>query len=129
MGKNIATTYPASTLDYFPTFMDIIGLIHPHPQWPIDGRSLLPLIHGKERVRSTPIGHIFTQDGEWGKGASSPWDAWSHASVGGQKVRPVSAPKGHSEPPADVTAQARQVSRRVDNLKLYGWRAKVGDTW
>lgn len=129
ISNNVVTSYPASTLDYFPTFLDAIGLTHPHPEWPIDGASLLPLIRGKERVRPTPIGHIFTQDGEWGKGASSPWDAWGHGGVAGQKVNPVSAPKGHPEPPADVTTQARQVSWRVDKLKLYGWRAKVGNKW
>merc|ERR1712032_918665 len=62
-------------------------------------------------------------------GASSPWDAWNHNAISGARVDPVGAPTGESEPPSDVTEQARQVSWRVDNMKLYGWRAETGDKW
>lgn len=129
ISKNVITGYPASTLDYLPTFLDAVGLAHPHPEWPVDGASLLPLIQGKETLRTTPVGHMFTQDGEWAKGASSPWDAWSHNDVSGSEVKPVSAPNGHAEPPSTVADQARQVSWRVDKLKLYGWRAENTDKW
>lgn len=129
ISANVVTDYPASTLDYLPTFLEVAGVNHPHPTWPVDGASLLPFLNGAETRRSTPIGHIFTQDGEWAKGATSPWDAWSHNSASGSKVSPVGAPSGQSEPPSDVTEQARQISWRVDNMKLYGWRAETGDKW
>merc|ERR1712151_1207699 len=129
ISSNKITNYPASTMDYLPTFLDVVGLQHPQPTWPVDGASLMPFIFGEESARKTPIGHIFTQDGEWAKGASSPWDAWSHNAASGGKVSPVSAPNGRSEPSAEVADQARQVSWRVDNLKLYGWRATNADKW
>jgi len=129
ISSNKVTTYPASTMDYLPTFLDVIGLQHPQPTWPLDGASLMPLILGEQNARTTPIGHIFAQDGEWAKGAVSPWDAWSHNDASGGKVSPVSAPNGRTEPSAAVADQARQVSWRVDNLKLYGWRAQNTDKW
>lgn len=129
ISNNMVTDYPASTMDYLPTFLDAVGLAHPQPKWPIDGTSLLPLITGSASQRTEPIGHIFTQDGEWAKGATSPWDSWSHGSASGSKISPVSAPSGESEPPSDVTEQARQISWRVGSLKLYGWRAETSDKW
>ena len=47
---------PCSTSDYYPTVMDILGAYPKYQPRPIDGVSLLPLLQGKEWVRTKPIG-------------------------------------------------------------------------
>jgi len=54
--KPRAVDMPCSTLDYFPTIMEVL-CFHPKGQpEPIDGVSLLPLIEGKMKQRPMPIG-------------------------------------------------------------------------
>lgn len=53
-------TMPCSTLDYFPTLLDLLQ--HPMPDdRPIDGVSLLPLIEGEMQVRPRPIPYRFLE--------------------------------------------------------------------
>jgi len=47
---------PTSTLDYFPTVLDVLGFHVPARPQPLDGVSLLPLIEGKMTQRPRPIG-------------------------------------------------------------------------
>ena len=47
---------PCSTLDYFPTVLDVLGFKMQGQPLPIDGVSLLPLIEGKMTERPRPIG-------------------------------------------------------------------------
>ena len=49
-------TMPCSTLDYFPTVLEVLGFTMPAQPMPIDGVSLLPLIEGKMTERPRPIG-------------------------------------------------------------------------
>lgn len=44
-----------STLDYFPTIQEVTGARLPGKPRPIDGISLLPLIHGKTTTRPAPV--------------------------------------------------------------------------
>jgi len=127
---NVVTNYPAATMDYLPTFMDALGISHPHPSWPLDGTSLMPLIRGEVGRRSQPIGHIFEQ-GSTTAGRSTPWEAWGPYASGvtGSQVTPSESPSGLSEPSEEVMRKACQISWRVDNLKLYGWRAETGQQW
>jgi arylsulfatase A-like enzyme len=46
---------PCSTLDYYPTILDVLGLEMPDQPGPVDGVSLLPLIEGKMTERPAPI--------------------------------------------------------------------------
>ena len=46
---------PCSTLDYFPTVLDAVGLESEGRPSPVDGVSLMPLIEGTMRSRPTPI--------------------------------------------------------------------------
>ena len=41
---NRQTEFPAYVSDYLPTFLDITGMAHPHPDWAADGISLMSLI-------------------------------------------------------------------------------------
>ncbi len=54
--QNIVTDIPFSTLDYFPTVMEITGFSNKMKPQPIDGVSMLPLIKGKMQERPVPIG-------------------------------------------------------------------------
>lgn len=48
-----ATDHPASTSDYLPTVLDVLGV--KLPDRPYDGESLLPVIEGKRAERARPI--------------------------------------------------------------------------
>jgi arylsulfatase A-like enzyme len=50
-----ATSIPCSTLDYFPTTMDVLGFRMKGRPEPIDGVSLVPLFEGKMKERPVPI--------------------------------------------------------------------------
>lgn len=54
--KGRVVDMPCSTLDYFPTVMDVLGFKMESQPEPIDGVSLLPLIEGKMKSRPMPIG-------------------------------------------------------------------------
>jgi arylsulfatase A-like enzyme len=49
------TTVPCSTLDYFPTTLDLLGFRMKAQPEPIDGVSLVPLFEGKMTERPVPI--------------------------------------------------------------------------
>ena len=53
--KPFSTKIAASTLDYFPTILEVLGYKLPDSR-PIDGVSLLPLINGEMKKRPLPIG-------------------------------------------------------------------------
>jgi len=130
--SNMVTKYPAATMDYLPTFLEAVGLKHPQPSWPLDGTSLLPLIRGEVVDRSEPIGHIFEQDGVHGNGLTTPFQAWGpnkYTGAKGDKVTPSSAPSGLSEAPESMLQKACQISWRVGNMKLLGWRPATGKSW
>ena len=50
------TDIPCSTLDYFPTVLDVLGFRMEGQPEPADGVSLLPLIEGEMTERPMPIG-------------------------------------------------------------------------
>ena len=50
-----ATDVPCSTLDIYPTVVDILGLTVPGQVKPIDGISLKPLIEGEMEARPAPL--------------------------------------------------------------------------
>jgi len=56
IAKPRAVAIPCSTLDYFPTVLDVLGFKPKGQVRPIDGVSLLPLIEGKMTRRPRPIG-------------------------------------------------------------------------
>jgi arylsulfatase A-like enzyme len=55
--KSARVTAPCVTSDYFPTILDALGIPLPSDRV-YDGISLLPLIDGKVRTRSKPIGFL-----------------------------------------------------------------------
>jgi arylsulfatase A-like enzyme len=54
---------PASTVDLFPTFLDIAGVEIPDDR-PLDGISLVPLLNGEMGTRSQPLGFYHYHDAE-----------------------------------------------------------------
>ncbi len=54
--KHTVTDIPFSTLDYFPTVMDIVGFSNNGQPQPIDGISILPFLNGEMMERPVPIG-------------------------------------------------------------------------
>ena len=68
--RPFATTIPASTLDIYPTVLDVLGITMADEVGPVDGISLVPLIAGTMETRPRPIplvngGHVRLVDGEY----------------------------------------------------------------
>jgi arylsulfatase A-like enzyme len=59
--KPRVTSYPASTMDLFPTVADLLDLPKDVMVQPVDGRSLRPLFTGEVGARVEPIGFRFHQ--------------------------------------------------------------------
>ena len=53
--KPMTSDVPCSTMDIYPTIMDILDLKVPRQVKPLDGISLLPLIEGTMQQRPKPI--------------------------------------------------------------------------
>jgi len=53
--ENRQTDFPAKIVDYLPTLVDALGpdAASPHPDWPLDGISLLPII---DQIVQQPAG-------------------------------------------------------------------------
>ena len=61
--QNRITTYPASTMDIFPTIADIVGIDELDMITPIDGISLLPMMNSKLEKREIKIPFRFRDKG------------------------------------------------------------------
>jgi len=57
-GPYVLDHYVASTFDYLPTFMQLINASKLHPDWPLDGISLVPALSGQATVRPSPAGWL-----------------------------------------------------------------------
>jgi arylsulfatase A-like enzyme len=57
------TEIPAGVIDIYPTLVDLLQVKVPHQVAPLDGISLLPLIDGKMKHRSKPMGFWQTGGG------------------------------------------------------------------
>lgn len=59
------TSYPASTLDIFPTIRELLNLPETVAVWPQDGASLVSLFREELTRRENPIGFRHTGRGAW----------------------------------------------------------------
>ncbi|RMG01140.1 MAG: N-acetylgalactosamine 6-sulfate sulfatase [Planctomycetota bacterium] len=59
------TSFPASTLDIFPTIADILDLPGDAMLEPVDGISLVPVIQGQAKTRAKPLPFRHTGRGAW----------------------------------------------------------------
>ncbi len=59
-----ASNFPASTSDYLPTILDVLGLSVPD-DCPLDGTSLFPLLRGEMPSSRSPIGFVSGQQVAW----------------------------------------------------------------
>ncbi|MDX1285437.1 MAG: sulfatase-like hydrolase/transferase, partial [Draconibacterium sp.] len=58
------TNYPASTMDIFPTILDILNMKEDHLLEPVDGASIKPLIQNKkQKARKKPIPFMYQKFG------------------------------------------------------------------
>lgn len=61
--------FPASTMDYLPTVMQLLNATNPLPTWPVDGTSLVDVLAGATLNRSVPIGWM--SDFAWQNGTET----------------------------------------------------------
>ena len=113
--------FPASTNDFLPTLLDIAG-VSPHPAFPLDGVSLLPLLAGQTANRSTPIG--WYSDFEWG--LFPPERNTSITCTERKAQAPSSLPTDFQTPFAQ-----RQLAWTEGPMKLFACSStpKVTDSW
>lgn len=62
--EHLDATIPGTAWDILPTLMDILSVEHDHPDWPLDGQSLLPLFRS-EPVQRRPFGIVQGKMGAW----------------------------------------------------------------
>lgn len=55
------TSVPCGHVDIYPTLLDITGITMPN-QPPLDGMSLVPLLHGTMKERTKPMGFMLRRD-------------------------------------------------------------------
>jgi arylsulfatase A-like enzyme len=58
----LRTSYPCGHIDMYPTILDIVGVTMPN-QPVLDGTSLLPVLEGKSKERTKPMGFMFWRGG------------------------------------------------------------------
>ena len=67
IAKGRSTSMPCSTLDFYPTLLDIIEAKPTKQPEPLDGISLLPLVEGRAVNRPKPIPFALIRSDEWRK--------------------------------------------------------------
>jgi hypothetical protein len=70
IATNLVTDVPAVTHDVLPTLLDLLGVPHAHPDWPLDGVSLRPFIEAASAAalptrREKPIGFWWGDSMAW----------------------------------------------------------------
>ena len=112
---------PCSTLDYFPTVMDVVGIKTLSQPEPIDGVNLLPLIEGGMKQRPMPIG----------------FESAGQVALIDNRYKIYSANKGKTfslfdviEDPAETTDLAAARPEILNTMKqtLLKWRASCKDS-
>lgn len=73
--RNVDTWVPAVTHDILPTLMDVFGVASDHPDWPIDGISLMPFVEAASGEPGAMRAHLPTRRdkpiGFWWGGAKA----------------------------------------------------------
>lgn len=111
-------TAPCVTSDIFPTLLDLAD-VTPDKARPLDGESLLPLLDGKAKERSRPIGF-------WDhptKGIGTPAKKWMEEQLAAEREGRAPAP----EP--DAFLQAGEIGEKVPTNKFPGHSAWVDGKW
>jgi arylsulfatase A-like enzyme len=52
------TSYATSHVDILPTVLELLNVSRAHPDWPLDGLSLVPALTGRATVREGPLGWL-----------------------------------------------------------------------
>lgn len=60
--KNRISNIPASTVDIFPTILDLAGIDVTRITYPLDGVSLVPLFNNKIKYRTRPLGFWYYRE-------------------------------------------------------------------
>lgn len=111
-------TVPCVTSDIFPTLLDLAG-VEPDKTRPLDGESLLPLLDGKVKDRTRPIGF-------WDhptKGIGTPARQWMEEQLAAEREGRAPAP----EP--DAFLHADEVREKHPTNKFPGHSAWLDGKW
>jgi len=126
ISKPFSTDIPACTSDYYPTFLELLGIDIPNQILPLDGISLLPLIEGKMSRRPRPIAFELRTDDETVQWAALVDNQYKLHAPLGENTKPValydlSVDIGEQD---DLSAgEPRLVNRMMEQLQA--WQASV----
>ncbi|MBK1790800.1 sulfatase-like hydrolase/transferase [Persicirhabdus sediminis] len=118
----VKTDYIASTSDYYPTIIDMLGLDYPADQKPIDGNSLRPLIEGELAARTKPIGFDFRNQLSW---VEQQYKLIQPAADADYELYDVSAD------PNEITDLSDLMPERVESMKasLVAWKQAIDEDY
>lgn len=110
---------PCVTSDIYPTVLDILDITL-DKQPPLDGVSLIPLLDGKEKTRSKPIGFW-----NWpGKGGMKvPAKQWMEELLAAQQAG------GESDDPKRIRMDAGEIKETVPTNSFPGHAAWLDGSW
>lgn len=105
------------TVDYFPTILEIVGVEMPDDR-PLDGVSLMPLIHGKMKKRPVPLGFHHKGQAAWHDGMMK---AYRKGGGGSWKLYDLS-----SDPGETTDLAAKNPERLQSMVEAWTrWKASV----
>ena len=107
LGENRDIDALAAHIDLFPTFVELAGAKVPGKTQPLDGRSLVPLLHNPDAAWKDR--YLFVHRGRWRKGTSPDRDQYASCAVRTQRFRfvnnkelyDISADRGETTDVAD----------------------------
>jgi arylsulfatase A-like enzyme len=111
------TESPCITSDYLPTVLDVLDIQHPKPDYALDGISLLPLIEGKTKERSSGLGFIYRGEVSYSN------DQYKLVSYGGKKFELYDLLSDPSET-KDVSAQFPEINKELQK-EFSAWSDSV----
>lgn len=121
MIQNKISNIPASTVDIFPTVLELAGLDFSEVKYPMDGTSLVPLIRGKVNHRVKPLG-FWNYDEIKGNGMKSDQIIQNYQSVLNGKMLSDSVNEGLLNPP-------NKTYKGLDHYPYSGQSAWIDNEW
>jgi len=135
------TDVPAFTSDIYPTIVDLLGITVADQVLPLDGISLVPLLHGRMESRPVPMAFwVYAGGGRGGHAAliDDQYKLHLNPGGGGQTSRPTSRPARRAggrpvllydlvKDPRETTDLAVAEGERADTMRraLETWRESV----
>lgn len=115
-----AIPLPATTSDIFPTVLEVVGILPPRDR-AIDGESLLPVLHGKNIEKRSPIGFWTYSE----KGVPTPHKVWAQELFDAQQRGQEPRNPSRLRPDAGVIRQQAHTGSPQGHAAWLDWPWKL----